>query len=114
MLAAQKLTPSILQGKVSKVQLSQARPLSSTELITEQGEKKTVHIAPAWFLKDQDFELNVGDQLTVEASKIDCPQGPHWTALLLKKADGKEIRVRDVRGAPLWQRGHAHGCCHGE
>jgi hypothetical protein len=113
-LAAQKLTPTTFQGKVTKVQLSQGRPLSSVELITEQGEKRTIHIAPAWFLKDQDFDLYVGQQLTIEVSKIDCPQGPHWAALMLRTVEGKEFRVRDARGAPLWQRGHAHGCCHGE
>jgi hypothetical protein len=106
-----KLTPSTVQGKVVRVGLIEGRPMSFVELLTQEGEKNVVLVAPSWFLKDQDFDLKAGDLLTAEVTKIDCPQGGHRVALTLKSADGKTLRVRDEYGIPLWQRGHARGRC---
>jgi hypothetical protein len=62
----------------------------------------TVDLGPPWFLNQQCFSIKKGDNLEVTGSKIVID---HQTVLLAAevKKDGQTLRLRDEKGAPLWQ-----------
>jgi len=98
-----------VRGKVERVYLGPGQGFPYIEIVTENGEKLDVLVAPFWYLKDQGFAIKAGDTVTVSVSKINTRQGGRNVALELKQQDGKTLKLRDENGLPMWMKGHGPG-----
>ena len=69
-------------------------------LKTDQG-SLTVHLAPPWYLNQNNFSVRVGDILEVRGSR-----SPISMAAIIARVvtnDGRTLRLRDEQGLPLWR-----------
>ncbi|MFP3868318.1 MAG: hypothetical protein ACLFUU_09170 [Desulfobacteraceae bacterium] len=75
-------------------------------LKTDQGDLK-VHLGPAWYLDQQELDIQVGDTLEVTGAQTTQNQG---TVILAREVtvDGKKMMLRDSQGFPIW-RGQGRG-----
>jgi hypothetical protein len=71
-------------------------------LVQLNGEKASVQIAPYWFLRNTEFPLKSGDNISISAFKLSWGQSARTVALTIRSADGKELKLRDEYGCPLW------------
>jgi hypothetical protein len=63
-----------------------------------------VHAGPQWFLAQQGFSLEQGNQMTVTGSKQVMAGQDVLIARELKKGD-KTLTLRDANGIPKWSQG---------
>jgi hypothetical protein len=62
-----------------------------------------IKVAPVWYLLQKNFEIRVGDVLTVTAAASRAPGDPYLYAVtLVNAAATAEITLRDSAGLPLW------------
>jgi hypothetical protein len=61
-----------------------------------------VKVAPVWFMLDKDFEIAVGDKLSVLAAPSALASDPYLHAIEITKASGAKLALRDASGFPLW------------
>ena len=61
----------------------------------------TVKIAPVWFLLENDFEVKVGDKLSVQAAPSLQARDPYLSAIKLANGSAN-LTLRDANGIPLW------------
>jgi hypothetical protein len=70
-------------------------------LVQTGTEQINVHLGPGWFVENQNFPLQVGDQIEARGSRITFQNQPALVAIDVKK--GSEIlKLRDDNGFPLW------------
>jgi len=72
-------------------------------LRTDQGSLE-VHLAPAWYLQQQNITLKAGDPLEVTGSQVTLENKPIIIAREIT-VDGRVLKLRDEQGLPLWRRG---------
>jgi hypothetical protein len=60
-----------------------------------------VHLAPAWFLKNQGFDIEENDRLEVRGSRVTLAGTPAIIATEAKSGD-KTVKLRDDKGVPVW------------
>lgn len=60
-----------------------------------------VHLGPAWYLENQDFQISSGDYLTITGSRVTLTSGQVIIAKEVMKED-KILMLRDSNGYPLW------------
>ncbi|MFP3984270.1 MAG: DNA-binding protein [Desulfurivibrionaceae bacterium] len=68
---------------------------------TESGETLAVHLGPAWFLKEEEMEIEDGDKLEITGSRVEFERKEAMIAASVKKK-GKILKLRDEDGFPLW------------
>ena len=61
-----------------------------------------IHLGPAWYLQNQDIQIQPGDKIEVTGSKVDFNRQPAMMAASVKKGDTTLI-LRDDNGFPVWQ-----------
>lgn len=88
------MTPIKVSGKIE----STAFPMAV--LKTSKGESYTLRLGPWWFWQDRGYKLSAGENVEVEGFQ----SGDFIVPSVIKGA-GKEIRLRDQNGYPLWGRG---------
>ncbi len=96
-----------LNGRVVSVDTYPSRRGSSQgiHLLLNTGQEKVeVHLAPSWYLEDQNFEIAPKDQITITGSRINRHGEPEIIASQIKKGN-ETLRLRDNNGLPLWRRG---------
>ncbi len=72
-------------------------------LLQVESAKISVHLGPAWFLRQKGIRFQKGDRLEVRGSRVEMPGGPVIIAAVVKKG-GQTFRLRDDGGLPLWSR----------
>lgn len=60
-----------------------------------------VHLGPAWYLQNQDIQIQPGDKIEVTGSKVDFNRQPAVMAASVKKGD-TTLMLRDDSGFPVW------------
>jgi hypothetical protein len=60
-----------------------------------------VHLAPAWFLKNEGFEVKENDRLEVRGSRVSLAGTPAIIAAEAKNGT-KTVKLRDDKGVPVW------------
>jgi hypothetical protein len=70
-----------------------------------------IKVAPVWYLLEKNFEIKVGDNLSVAAAPSSLASDPYLYAVdITNGATGAHILLRDPNGLPLWsQRGYPAG-----
>ena len=61
-----------------------------------------VKVAPVWFMLEKDFEIAVGEKLSVTAAPSTLASDPYLHAIEITKASGAKLALRDASGFPLW------------
>jgi hypothetical protein len=61
-----------------------------------------VHVGPAFYLRNKEFEILKGDVLDVTGSKVKIEEKDAILARTITK-NGKTLELRDKTGMPLWQ-----------
>ena len=66
-------------------------------------EQTVIKVAPLWFLIDNNFEIQTGDQVSVQAAPSLLPDDSYLYAIEISNITGDtEIVLRDADGVPLW------------
>lgn len=68
---------------------------------TTQLENISVHLGPAWYVDNQEFQFTIGDMVQITGSKVTYENQPAIIAATVKKGD-YTLRLRDRNGAPAW------------
>jgi|WetSurMetagenome_2_1015567.scaffolds.fasta_scaffold584238_1 hypothetical protein len=74
-------------------------------LVQSNGEKALVQIAPFWYLRNTEFPLKSGENISISAFKLSWGQSVRTVALSIRSNDGKELKLRDEYGCPRWSAG---------
>jgi len=70
-------------------------------LVKADSEEIPVHLGPAWYVENQDVDLEPGDTIRVVGSRITLEGKPAIIATEIRK--GKEVlKLRDKDGFPAW------------
>lgn len=85
------MSPIKVSGKIESLTFPMAT------LKTSKGETYTLRLGPWWFWQDKGYKLNQGDTVEVEGYR-----SADFVVPSIIRASGKEIRLRDANGYPLW------------
>ena len=99
-------TTEILKGEIVSLKSFTSRRGFSGMHLMVKTDKETieVHVAPSWFLAEQDFDLTSEDEITVIGSRIKVDGQEAIIAREIIKGD-KSLLLRDRDGFPVWRRG---------
>lgn len=93
-----------VRGKVLSIQrFTPLRQMGYGFLVIIQTKEETldVHIGPGWFVAEQDFEIQPGDEITVRGSRIKFDERPTIIATRVQKGS-KVLNLRTDDGIPVW------------
>ena len=68
---------------------------------TQAGEEISVHLGPAWYINNQEIQIQVNDTIEVRGSRIMFEEQPTLIAAIVKK-DDQVLTLRDDAGVPVW------------
>lgn len=71
-------------------------------MVNTKQETIEVHLAPSWYLAEQDFEFSSQDQIVVKGSRIIIDGQPAIIAREIRKGD-RVLVLRDANGLPVWR-----------
>jgi hypothetical protein len=98
-------TVATVKGEVLRVEEftpAQGMPPGVELLLkTDRREIIRIFLGPQWYLKIEDFAVEVGDRLDVKGSKITYEGKPALVAAVVFKGD-EVLKFRDENGAPVW------------
>lgn len=100
-------TTETLDGEVVSLDsLPSRRGTFEKTHLTVKTNKETieVHLAPSWFLAEQDFDLTPQDKITVLGSRIKLDGEEAIVAREIKKGE-RTLVLRDRDGFPVWRMG---------
>ena len=81
---------------------SRRKTFQGVHLMVNTGEETIeVHVAPSWYLADQDFEITPKDKIVITGSRINVAGNPEIIAREIEK-DDRILVLRDENGVPLW------------
>jgi hypothetical protein len=69
-------------------------------LKTDNGEIP-VHLGPAWYINNQDMEVQAGDKVEVKGSRVTYDDKPALIAAEVKKGEDT-LKLRNDNGFPAW------------
>jgi hypothetical protein len=92
----------VIEGRIEAVSMEAGMQYPSVVIAG-----KTIKVAPAWFLPENDFELSVGDMVKVVAAPGSCSDGTLAAVEITKGTP--TILLRDSLGIPLWIKGLGEG-----
>jgi hypothetical protein len=65
--------------------------------------KIQIKLAPIWYLLDKNFEINIGDALSVQVAPFISTSNPYLYALeITNTMSNQRLVLRDALGKPLW------------
>jgi hypothetical protein len=104
-------TETTLSGQVTKAEevlpagRSGRRGLGGLHLELKTGDATVVvHLGPAAFVKENGFNVAVGDRLEITGSRVTVDGDAVLLAREIKK-DDRTLTLRDASGRPLWSGG---------
>jgi hypothetical protein len=69
--------------------------------LVTQGKEISVHLGPAWYLDNQDFQIKEGDRIEVTGSRVTFANAPAIIAAQIRRGD-RVLTLRDKNGFPAW------------
>jgi len=94
-----------LDGKVISVDANPSRRgnFQGTHLMVNTNKETIeIHVAPSWYLAEQEFEISPQDNLTIKGSRIKVDGEEAIIAREIIKGD-KTLVLRDENGIPMWR-----------
>lgn len=91
-------------GEVVSVQaVSHGKGMSQGIHLTLQTDKETipVHLGPAWYIENQDIQIEPSDKVVITGSRVTFDNKPAIIAAELKRG-GDVLKLRDDTGFPVW------------
>lgn len=70
-------------------------------LVETEDQTVPVHLAPSWYLDNQGFQVNPGDEIEVKGSQVNWAGNPVIMAAEVRQGD-KVLELRDDNGIPAW------------
>ncbi len=70
-------------------------------MLKTDDETLDVHLGPAWYLQNQDIQIQPEDKIEVTGSKVNFAGQPAMMAASVKKGD-TTLMLRDDSGFPVW------------
>lgn len=70
-------------------------------LVETENQTIPVHLGPSWYLDNQGFQVNSGDEIEVKGSQVNWSGNPIIMAAEVRQGD-KVIALRDDNGIPAW------------
>ena len=71
-------------------------------MVNTNKETIEVHIAPSWYLAEQEFEISPQDNVVIRGSRVKIDGEEAIIAREIKKGD-KTLVLRDENGVPMWR-----------
>ncbi len=68
---------------------------------TQAQKALTIHLGPAWFIENQDSQIEEGDQIEVTGSRVTFEDDPLIIAAKVQRGD-EVLTLRNDLGVPLW------------
>ena len=99
-----KTTEQTVSGTVQKVEAHEGRMGAGTgvHLAFTTGDRVLdVHVGPARWLTEKQYEFTAGDRLTITGSSVKVDGADAFLAREIVK-DGKTLVLRNADGVPLW------------
>jgi hypothetical protein len=88
----------IIDGSVTSINVTYGAQYPS--IVVNQA---VIKLGPFWYLQDRDFELRLGDTVSVTAAQSFRARDVYWHAIeVVNKTTSTTIRFRDATGLPLW------------
>lgn len=93
-----------VEGTVKSISLESAKGMASLLLETKEASYQ-VMIAPGWYLKDLQWDIQSGDLLEVEGSRMTDTKGKLFlvASRITNRRTGSLFKFRDDQGNPLWR-----------
>lgn len=94
-----------LNGEIIRLDTPQSRIgtfQGSHLMIKTAQETIEVHLAPSWYLAEQDFDLSPKERIIVIGSRINVNGKSAIVAREIRKGD-KTLVLRDENGIPMWR-----------
>ena len=92
--------PSQINGTVSNLAVNNGQVFASVAL--GGGGSQTVYLGPLWYLERQDFTINNGDTVLIDAL-TPVPNPNHVVYAERLSENGSSIVLRDDTGQEMWQ-----------
>jgi hypothetical protein len=94
-----------LKGEIMKIDTINSGGWSAgIHVILKSGKEMIpVHLGPGWYLSQQNFSLEINDQVEVKGSRVTYNNAPAIIAAELKKGN-QTLKLRNEKGFPLWSR----------
>jgi len=70
-------------------------------MVQAKDEVIAVHVGPGWYVEEQNFQLEKGDQVVVSGSRMTFNEQPAIIATQVSKGD-EVLRLRRDNGTPVW------------
>ncbi|ELS02922.1 hypothetical protein Xen7305DRAFT_00026400 [Xenococcus sp. PCC 7305] len=70
-------------------------------LVETEDQTVPVHLAPSWYLDNQGFQVNPGDEIEVKGSQVNWAGNPVIMVAEVRQGD-KVLELRDDNGIPAW------------
>lgn len=70
-------------------------------LVKTQDQIVPVHLGPSWYLDNQGFRVNSGDEIEVKGSQVNWAGNPVIMAAEVRQGD-KVLELRNNNGIPAW------------
>ena len=99
-----KTVESIVGEVVAVERMTPAKGMSHGVHVTVKTETETVsvHLGPAWYIENQDTNIEPKDKVEVKGSRITFDGKPAIIAAEIKKGE-ETLMLRDERGFPVWR-----------
>jgi hypothetical protein len=88
-------------GLVHKVNAGEGLQFPTLEFVAASGQFLVLHLAPERILLGGDFEMNVGDTMSVKYAPVPC--NGEFAALQITDAAGRILVLRNDDGTPAWR-----------
>ncbi len=98
-----------LDGTVESVSMGPGQGMPSFVIQTVDNKKATIIASPYWTLVNAQFEISVGNRISVLAFPSLSFQGTYVAAELKNLTTGKSLALRDDNGIPVGGIGPRHG-----
>ena len=96
----------ILEGKITNLDGTVSRRGSTfqgTHFMMETAQETIeVHVAPSWYLEEQDFDLSPQAEIVVVGSRINIDGKQAIIAREIQKGN-ETLTLRDQNGIPMWR-----------
>ena len=97
-------TETTTSGTISEIadfSLGGDCPFGIALIISADGDVKTVHLGPAWYIDNQDIKFSLGEKVEVVGSLIKYDNNDVIIAREITREDGV-LLLRDKEGFPYW------------
>ena len=88
-------------NEIAEFSLEKNCPFGIALKVNKNGEIKTVHLGPAWYLDNQDIKFSIGEKVEIVGSVVKYDNEDIIIAREIIREDGVLI-LRDKDGFPYW------------